>query len=90
MAAGEHDVPRAADELRVLVEEDEVRRVAVPRIGTLEPKIEGRQWLELRGQMTEPIRDVQDVVFKLWSDPDKRVGPARPNHGVTDPADVDL
>ena len=43
----------------------------------LEPEI-GRPWLELRGQLTEPIRDVRDVVFKLWADPDKRVGPARP------------
>ena len=43
-----------------------------------EPEIEGRPWLELRGQLTEPIRDVQDVVLKLWADPDKRVGPARP------------
>ena len=37
VAAGEHDVLRAADELRVLVEEDEVRRVAVSGIGALEP-----------------------------------------------------
>lgn len=43
-----------------------------------EPEIQGRPWLEIRGQMFEPIRDVHDVVFKLWSDPDKRVGPARP------------
>ena len=42
-----------------------------------EPEIEGRPWLELRGQLTEPIRDVQDVVLKLWADPDKRVGPAK-------------
>ena len=26
----------------------------------------------------EPIRDTFDVVFKLWPDPNKRVGPARP------------
>jgi len=43
-----------------------------------EPEIEGRPWLELRGTLVEPVRDVQDVVFKLWSDPEKRVGPARP------------
>jgi hypothetical protein len=43
-----------------------------------EPEIQGRPWLELRGQITEPIRDAQDVVFKLWPDPDRRVGPARP------------
>src|SRR4051794_12266632 len=43
-----------------------------------EPEIEGRPALELRGKMTEPIRDVHDVVFKLWSDPHFRVGPNRP------------
>ena len=43
-----------------------------------EPQIEGRPWLELRGRVTEPIRDTYDVVFRLWADPDKRVGPARP------------
>jgi hypothetical protein len=44
----------------------------------LEPEIEGRPWLELRGTLVDPIRYVQDVVFKLWSDPEKRLGPARP------------
>jgi hypothetical protein len=29
-----------------------------------EPEIEGRAWLELRGQITEPIRDVQEIVFR--------------------------
>jgi hypothetical protein len=43
-----------------------------------EPEVEGRPWLELRGTLVEPIRDVKDVVFKLWPDPDKRLGPARP------------
>jgi hypothetical protein len=43
-----------------------------------EPEIEGRPWLELRGQLTEPVRDTLDVVIKVWADPDKRVGPARP------------
>lgn len=43
-----------------------------------EPEIEGRPWLELRGRLSEPIRGSQDVVIKLWSDPDKRVGPNRP------------
>lgn len=28
--------------------------------------------------LVEPIRDTKDVVFKLWPDPEKRVGPARP------------
>jgi hypothetical protein len=43
-----------------------------------EPEVEGRPWLKLRGVLVEPIRDVHDVVFKLWPDPDKRMGPARP------------
>jgi hypothetical protein len=43
-----------------------------------EPEIECRPWLELRGKLMEPIRDTFDVVFKLWPDPNKRVGPARP------------
>ena len=43
-----------------------------------EPEIEGRPWLELRGTLVEPIRDVHDIVFKLWSDPEKRVGASRP------------
>jgi hypothetical protein len=43
-----------------------------------EPEIEGRPWLELRGTLIEPIRDVKDVVFKLWPDPEKRIGPTRP------------
>src|ERR1700719_1452947 len=43
-----------------------------------EPEVEGRPWLELRGTLIEPIRDINDIVFKLWPDPEKRVGPARP------------
>src|SRR5688572_3397893 len=43
-----------------------------------EPEIEGHPWLTLRGTLFEPIRDVHEIVFKLWPDPDKRVGPARP------------
>lgn len=43
-----------------------------------EPEIEGRAWLKLRGELIEPIRDVHEVVFSLWPDPDRRVGPARP------------
>jgi hypothetical protein len=43
-----------------------------------EPEVDGRPWLELRGTLVEPVRDVRDVVFKLWSDPEKRIGPARP------------
>ena len=43
-----------------------------------EPEIECRPRLELRGKLIEPIRDTFDVVFRLWPDPDKRVGPNRP------------
>lgn len=43
-----------------------------------EPEIEGRAWLRLRGMLIEPIRDVHEVTFSLWPDPDKRVGPVRP------------
>jgi hypothetical protein len=41
-------------------------------------EIEGRPSLELRGKLLEPIRDSEAIVIKLWPDPDKRVGPARP------------
>jgi hypothetical protein len=55
-------------------------RVSLSVIGAKdpEPEIEGRPWIELRGQITEPIRNVQEVVFTLWADPDRRVGAARP------------
>jgi hypothetical protein len=43
-----------------------------------EPQVGSRPWRELRGQLTEPVREARDAVLKLWSDPDKRVGPARP------------
>ncbi len=42
------------------------------------PEIEGHPYLKLDGTLTEPIRDVHEIVFKLWPDPDKRVGPNRP------------
>ena len=35
-----------------------------------EPEFDGHQGPELPGQMIEPIRDVHDVVFNLWADPD--------------------
>jgi hypothetical protein len=53
-------------------------RLSVHGPDDAEPEIEGRPWLELRGTLVEPIRDVQDLVVKLWSDPDARIGPARP------------
>src|SRR5688572_28018131 len=53
-------------------------RFAVDEPKSPDPDIEGRQWLELRGQATEPLRDVREVVFHLWPEKDFRVGPARP------------
>ena len=53
-------------------------RLSVRGPSDAEPEVEGRPWLELRGTLAEPIRDVRAVVFKLWADPDKRMGPARP------------
>lgn len=53
-------------------------RLSVRGSNDPEPEVEGRPWLELRGTLVEPIRDIHDVVFKLWPDPSKRVGPARP------------
>jgi len=44
----------------------------------LDPELEGRPWLELRGKLVEPIRDVDQVRFSIWPDPDRRVGPNRP------------
>ena len=43
-----------------------------------EPEVRGRPWLRLRGTLAVPIRDTVNVEFSLWSDPDRRVGPARP------------
>jgi hypothetical protein len=53
-------------------------RLSVRGSNDPQPEIEGRPWLELRGTLIEPIRDVRDIVFKLWPDPETRVGPARP------------
>jgi hypothetical protein len=43
-----------------------------------DPDIKAHVGLELRGRITEPLRDVRDVVFHLWPDANFRVGPARP------------
>jgi hypothetical protein len=53
-------------------------RLGVRGANDPEPEVEGRRRLELRGTLVEPIRDIKDIVFKLWPDPEKRVGPARP------------
>src|SRR5437867_3601889 len=53
-------------------------RLSIRGANDPEPEVEGRPWLELRGTLVEPIRDVKNVVFKLWPDPHARVGPARP------------
>ena len=44
-------------------------RLSVRMPKETEPEIEGKPWLELRGTLVDPIRDVHDVVFKLWADP---------------------
>ena len=44
-----------------------------------DPVIESRPWLELRGTMAEPIRDVRDVMISLFPREDAtNVGTARP------------
>ena len=35
-----------------------------------DPLLHGRPRFELRGYMPEAVRDVEEVVFKLWADPD--------------------
>jgi hypothetical protein len=44
-----------------------------------DPLLEARPWLELRGHLLEPIRDVEAVKFSVWADPDWRVGTVRPS-----------
>jgi len=43
-----------------------------------EPRIETNPWLELRGFMDEPVRDVQVVVMSVHVDDRTVPGPARP------------
>ena len=43
-----------------------------------DPLLHGRPWLELRAYMPEPVRDVHEIVLKLWADSEWRVGTVRP------------
>ena len=43
-----------------------------------EPEVKGRPWLRIKGRLVSPLRETVDVEFSLWSDADRRVGPARP------------
>jgi hypothetical protein len=43
-----------------------------------EPEIESQPWLELRGVLTEPVKDVRDVVISLYPRDRMEVGTARP------------
>lgn len=54
-----------------------VRISAVHRKGD-EPEIESQPWLELKGVLTEPVKDVRDVVISLYPKDKMEVGTARP------------
>ena len=43
-----------------------------------DPLLDGRQYLDLRGYMPDPVRDIDEVVMHLWSDAHWRVGSVRP------------
>ena len=54
-----------------------VRISAVHRKGD-EPEIESQPWLELKGELTEPVKGVRDVVISLYPRDKMEVGTARP------------
>ena len=54
-----------------------VRIAAVHRKGD-EPEIESQTWLELKGVLTEPVKNVRDVVISLYPKDKMEVGTARP------------
>ena len=54
-----------------------VRLSAVHRKGD-EPEIESQPWLELRGVLTEAVKDVRDVQISLYPRDKMEVGTARP------------
>jgi hypothetical protein len=43
-----------------------------------EPEVDGHAGLEIRGTISEPIRDVRDVTLRLWADGNHQIGPNRP------------
>jgi hypothetical protein len=53
-------------------------RVGVDEPRDLQPEIEVKRWLELRGVLSELLHETSDVVLSLYPDPRTKVGPARP------------
>lgn len=43
-----------------------------------EPEIESQPWLELRGNLEEPVNGVQDVVISMYPEDKMQVGTTRP------------
>lgn len=43
-----------------------------------EPEIESQPWLALKGVLTEPVKDVRDVLISLYPKDRMEVGTARP------------
>jgi len=43
-----------------------------------DPEVDSHFGLELRGTMSDAIRDVRDVKFNLWVDANYQIGPNRP------------
>lgn len=50
-----------------------------------EPFIEAKPWLELRGTLSEAIRDVRDIRISMYPEDDLLVGTARPACGLHHP-----
>jgi len=53
-------------------------RVGVDEPKDLEPEIEVKRWLELRGVIDAPIRRTSDIVLRMCLDARTKVGTARP------------
>lgn len=54
------------------------KAVAVGSQWGVEPDLENHPWLELRGTLSEPIRDARDVVFSTYPKDKVEVRTARP------------
>ena len=44
----------------------------------LEPEIEVKPWLELRGQLDEPVRQTSAIALSIYPDARTKIGTARP------------
>lgn len=53
-------------------------RVGVDEPKGLDPEIEVKPWLELRGVLDEPVRQTSDIVLSLYPETRTKVGTARP------------